>query len=116
MSFTQKNLFKIKNNEIEQAAITLFYAFENDPLILWIFGDKQSYKAKAIPLFKTWVKYCVLYGLALRTENFESVGLRKKPGDLNLGFWRVIRSGMYKNPRILGEAGFKRLMDLEDLT
>nr|MBA3535165.1 GNAT family N-acetyltransferase [Tatlockia sp.] len=42
--------------------------------------------------------------------------LRKKPGDLNLGFWRVIRSGMYKNPRILGEAGFKRLMDLEDLT
>jgi GNAT superfamily N-acetyltransferase len=116
MSFTKKAVFNIKLAEIEQAAITLFYAFENDPLMLWIFGDKQSYKAKAIPLFKTWIKYCVLYGLALRTDNFESVGLRKKPGDLKLSFWRILRSGMYKNPKILGESGFKRLMDFDDLT
>lgn len=96
--------------EIEAAAKTLSSAFINDPLMLWIFGDQESYHTKSIACFKTWVKYCVLYGKAFRTENFESIALRKCPYDAKLTFWHMLRAGMLKTPNILGKQAFKRLM------
>ena len=109
-------VLNITLKDIPQAAYTLFRAFEYDPLMMWIFGNKQAYENKGLELFKTWVKYCVLYGTAIRTSNFESVAIRKKPGDTKLRLWRILRSGMYNNPKILGEAGFKRLMEFDKLT
>lgn len=106
---------EITASEIEQAATTLFYAFENDPLIQWIFGDKQLYAEQGIPVFNTWVKYCMLYGKAFRTNNFESVALRRKPGDDKFTFWRMLRAGMLKAPSLLGKPAFKRLMQLDEL-
>lgn len=113
------NIIEVKEiieSEIEQAAITLFNAFENDALIQWIFGDKRLYTQQGIPVFKTWIKYCVLYGKAFRTNHFEAVALRKKPGDNKFTFWRMWRSGMLKAPALLGKAAFKRLMQFDELT
>ena len=106
---------EITPNEIEQAAKTLFAAFENDPLMLWIFGDKRLYNEKAVAVLKTWVKYCVLYGKAFRTNNFEAIALRRKPGDTHFSFWRMLRSGMVTTPSVLGKAAFKRLMQFDEL-
>ncbi len=91
-------VFNFTLKDIPRAAYTLFRAFEHDPLMMWIFGSKQAYENKGLELFKTWVKYCVLYGTVIRTNNFESVAIRRKPGDTKLRLWRILRSGMYKNP------------------
>lgn len=107
-------VIEIKQDEIDQAAITLFYAFAEDPMMLWIFGDKQFYTDKGMAVIKTWVKYCVLYGKAIRTNNFEAVAIFRKPGDTKLSFWRMFRAGMLKAPNLLGKEGFKRLMHFEE--
>jgi len=109
------NVIEIKLNEIEQAANVLANAFKNDPLMQWIFGDNQSYEEKSMPIYKTWVKYAVLYGKAIRTNQFEAVALRKKPGDLKEGSWRLFRSGMLKTPSIMGQESFDRLMEFHHL-
>lgn len=100
----------IHKNETAQAAASLSRAFQNDPMMRWLIPNDEDYQRMAIPLFETWVKYAVLYGKALRTENFEAIALRKKPGDIEFSFWRGFRSGMLKTPKILGKEAFDKLM------
>lgn len=107
-------VFDITKDEITLAAESLSRAFENDPMLRWLIPEDDHYQQAAAPLFETWVKYTVLYGKAFRTENFESIALRKKPGDLKLSFWRVLRSGMIKTPKILGKEAFNRLMWMDN--
>ncbi len=102
-------------NEIEKAASTLFQAFKHDSLLQWIYADQTAYDEKGISIIRTWVKYCILYGKAYRTQNFEAIALRKIPGDTHLTFWRMLRSGMLSTPGILGKQAFKRLLQLDDL-
>lgn len=112
---TQITVSDIQMNEIEKAAVTLFHAFKNDPLMKWVFGDENLYQEKAVELFETWVKYCVLYGKAFKTNNFEAVALRRKPGDIKFTLWRIFRSGMLRTPQILGKNGFDRLMQFDKI-
>jgi GNAT superfamily N-acetyltransferase len=113
---SQIEVNNIKLDEVRNAAITLFHAFKEDPLITWIFQDKKLYEEKAVELFETWVKYCVLYGKGIKTNDFKSIALRKKPGDLKLPIWRLFRSGMFKTPSILGKEAFKRLIEFDKLS
>lgn len=107
-----KPVFPIAATEIFRAAETLTKAFKNDTMMQWLLETPEEYDLKAHALFETWIKYCVLYGVALRTENFESIALRRKPGDIRLSFWRILRSGMTQLPKILGKDGMKRLNHL----
>ena len=109
------NVSEIDKCGIRQAATTLHQSFKQDPLIRWIFIHDDHYAQKGLPVFETWVKYAVLYGRAFKTNHFESVALRKKPGDLKTSFWRIFRSGMLKTPTLLGKESFDRLMVLEEL-
>jgi len=102
--------------EITLAATTLYHAFYDDPLIRWLFVDENNYQKNGLRIYEGWVKYCVLYGKALKTPHFESVGLRRKPGDDKLTFWRLLRSGMYKAPRLLGKQSFQRILEFEALS
>lgn len=70
----------------------------------------------ALALYQTWVKYCVLYGKAFKTPNFESIALRKAPGDSTLTLWRMLRTGMLKTPKLMGKAGFNRLLRFDELS
>jgi Acetyltransferase (GNAT) family len=106
----------IQKDEIEQAAKTLHLAFINDPLMLWIFGSNEIYQQKSLAVTKTWVSYCVRYGLALRSANFECVALRKLKGDVKNSLWRLFRAGMLKTPKLMGNNAFSRLMAFETLS
>ena len=105
----------ITKNEISEAAKSLSQAFENDPLMLWLFGTQDAYNKNSQALCSTWVNYCVRYGKAFRTESFESVALLKVPGDTKLSLWRMLRSGMLKTGKILGTDGMKRLMLMDKI-
>ena len=80
-------VYPITSSEVEQAAETLFLAFEKDALMTWLMGGEELYQANAKPLMATWVKYCVRYGVAIRTGGFEAVTLLRKPGDTKFSFW-----------------------------
>jgi hypothetical protein len=101
--------------EIPEAAKTLSQAFVNDPLMLWLFGTQDAYNKNSQVLFSTWINYCIRYGKAFRTESFESVALRKVPGDTKLSLWRMLRSGLLKTGKLLGKEGMKRLILMDKI-
>lgn len=105
----------IKSAESSLAAETLHKALAEDPLIRWMFVDEAGYQ-QSVPIISTWVKYCVLYGLAYRTEQFESVALRKMPGDLTTSLWKTFRSGMIRSPRLMSKEAFDRMIAFDKLS
>lgn len=103
----------IQLDETEQAGIVFKEAFQNDRMMLWMFNDDLDlYNQYGAEIIATWVKFCVRYGLALRTKGFESCMVCRKPGDLSFTFWRMFRAGMFKTPRILGKQAMQRMDDL----
>ncbi|QBR84179.1 N-acetyltransferase [Legionella israelensis] len=106
----ENKVYAVQKNEIRDAAFTLFQAFQQDPFMRWVFITEENYYKNALAVIETWVKYSILYGWAWRTEHFESVALRLKPGDLQNSFWRFFRSGMLKTPKLMGKESFRRLM------
>ena len=111
---TENNVFNISLSDVSQAAHTLCEAFQNDPMCIWLFGSKDNFSKNAQAILETWVRYCVLYGYAFRTEDFEAIALRKKPYDTKFSLWRGFRSGMLKSRQLLGKHGFDRLMVLDN--
>lgn len=102
-------LHAIHADEVSRAAEVLKQSFAKDKLMQWLFGSAERYDQSAQALFETWVNYCRLYGVAMRTENFESVLMVRKPGDVKFTVWKMFRSGMFKTARILGNNGMKKL-------
>jgi len=108
-------VFPIRLNEVDRASETLIAAFKDDPFMDWAVPLDMAHH-KRCQTVATWVRYCVRYGIALRTENFEAVALRKKPNDKGISFFRALRSGMLKMPRLMGKAYYDRLMLMDELT
>jgi ribosomal protein S18 acetylase RimI-like enzyme len=106
MTITVKNIIY---SEVDQASETLYQAFKSDKMMQWLFVNKENYDNNAKALFKTWLQYGIRYGVALRTEQYEAIAIRRKPGDTKFGFWRMLRSGMLKTPKLLSKEGMKRL-------
>ena len=109
------NIINLSNRNLEQAATTLHLAFKTDPLMLWMFDGQENYDQKALWAIKSWIKWCILYGVAITTKNFEAVALRKKPGKHNFSLWSVIRSGMWRSASVLGSNINDRMMLLDKL-
>ncbi|MDF1654438.1 MAG: hypothetical protein P1U34_04925 [Coxiellaceae bacterium] len=99
----------IKLKETTQAAETLFQAFRDDKFMQWVFISQENYNKNAKAAFETWVRYGVRYGIAMRTQNFESIAIRRKPGDTTFSLWKMFRSGMLITPKLLGKEGMKRM-------
>lgn len=107
---------KITLAEAEQASKTLHKAFATDSTMQWLAVTPENYERNGLELFQGWVTYAIRYGLALRTPDFESVAIRRKPDDLKFSIWKIFRSGMFKTPSLLGKVGTKRLEVLVNLS
>jgi len=103
---------KLEKSEIDRAVETIFAAFINDPVMLWLFGGVDGYHQHARFAIKTWVRWSMLYGLAIATDNCEAVALRRKPGKQEFTFWGMLRTGMFLYPRVLGKKIFGRIIEL----
>lgn len=103
------NVITLSKKDLDQAAETLYAAFMNDPLILWMFGDKENYLKNARWAFKTWIRWATLYGVAIATPHFEAIALRKKPGKHRFTLWNLWRSGMLATPARLGQTAMQRI-------
>ncbi|GEM_PF-830328 len=106
----------LKQNEVDQAAEVLKQAFLTDALMLWMFGSSMAYSKYSQTVFSTWVRYCLLYGVVYRTEDFSSVAILKKPGFTEFTLWGIIRSGMIFNIWSLGIGGWLRLLQYDTLS
>lgn len=105
---------RLDENDISQAAETLFEAFRVDPLMSWIFDSPKHYDQYGKAVITSWVKFSYLYGRVYHTEDFKSVMLLRSPGHEEISFWRAFRSGALLNVWQLGKKGFGRLMQFEE--
>lgn len=108
------HIIPIRTADIAKASETLFRAFENDALLLWLFGGKDNYHQKALKPFQTWTKWCVDYGMAFATDNLAAVTLWKKPGNHRFTLWQLLRTGMLLTPCALDSAIRKRVLLFEN--
>ena len=109
-------VYLIQKDEVERAAETLVKAFKKDEFMQWTFMSPENYEKNSKRAMALWVNYCRLYGMAIRTKSFESVALRKRPGDSGTNIWRLIRSGLFKTPNMMGKEAFGRLMQFDKLS
>ena len=110
----QANHISLK--DLDRATATLFSAFENDPLMLWMFDGIDNYKLNAVKVIRTWVKWTILYGLAIATPEFEAVALRKLPGKHKFTLWQMIRSSIIKTPMLVDKKIFDNIMAYDNLS
>ena len=81
-------------------------------------GFSGSYRMHVLAIdakacfFSSIIKYCIRYGKAYRTANFEAVACRKLPGDTRFTLWRMFRSGMLKLPSVLGKEKFSQFLSV----
>lgn len=94
---------------IRQAAAVLADAFRDDPLFHYAFGSLEAYNRYAPWMFATWVKWGVLYAKVWTTSNFESVAIRRFPGNPGYNLLTMIRSGIIFTPFKTGFGITRRL-------
>jgi GNAT superfamily N-acetyltransferase len=85
-------------------------------MFLWVFGSPKAYNDYSHQVFKSWIWYAQLYGKVYRTDNFNTVALMKTPSHPDFSLWGIIRSGMILNIWYLGLAGWRRLVDYDELS
>lgn len=109
------DIVNISTHTLDQATDTLFLAFANDPLLLWMFDGKENYLKNGRWTFNTWIKWTMRYGIAIATPNCEAVALRKKPGKHHFSLWGLWRSGMLKTRAVLGPTAFNKIQVIDSL-
>ncbi|HRD69568.1 MAG TPA: GNAT family N-acetyltransferase [Legionella sp.] len=108
------DLFDIEWNDVGQVAEKLVHVFTNYPMHQWIFATERNTRQIEYHFNRAWIKYCIKYGIALKTSNLEAILLAKKPGDVGFNHLRNIRCGLLKIPFLVNKETLKRLIWLNE--
>ena len=77
-----------------QAAEVLAQSFLKDPLYLAVFHDSDERYLALAGLFEAVVGYTLRYGLVHTTASSESAACWLSPGNTQVTFWRMLRTGL----------------------
>jgi GNAT superfamily N-acetyltransferase len=98
-------------SDSDAAAGVLARAFSDDPFWNFVTPDVEARVRQLEAWFPLGVKYGTVYGTLDVHDNGEVVGaaLWLPPDKHEMTFWRMLRTGMLRTPRILGSDSFGRL-------
>lgn len=86
-------------------------AFFDDPFISYVFPDSDEKKLKSPKYWHLALKYAYLYGEVYTiSKNLEGVVAWLPSDKLDTSIVRIIRSGNFKLPWLVGSSAFKRLL------
>jgi ribosomal protein S18 acetylase RimI-like enzyme len=93
------------------AAHALARAFSDDPFWNFVEPDPEARARQLREWFPIGIRYARRYGLLDAHGDGEVIGaaLWLPPGRQEMTFWRMLRTGMLRTPRILGRAATGRL-------
>ena len=78
----------------EPAAVLLARAFHQDPAYLHIFPDGDERARSLARLFAAVIGYSLQYGQVQTTPSLEGVACWLTPGNTEVTFWRMLRTGL----------------------
>lgn len=92
----------------QRAAELLGRAFRDDPVFRAVLPDAAKRRKAALWLHDRVLRYCFLYGATHTLPSFEGVACWLRPGQTELTFSRILRSGLLAMPLHMGPAAFSR--------
>ncbi len=85
-------------------------AFFNDPFISYVFPDLEEKKQKSPSYWYLALRYAHLYGeVHTISDDLEGAVAWLPSEKLGFSIFRIIRSGNFRLPRLIGYSAFKRL-------
>ncbi|NHJ26031.1 MAG: N-acetyltransferase [Candidatus Lokiarchaeota archaeon] len=97
------NLFKLTPEYVDQACKVAGEAFQDDPIMIFVYPDKNERKYKATYGFYMIYNYGIKYGLAYATsENLEGITIWLPPNKVYPSTWNMMRHGGFYTMRKVG--------------
>lgn len=87
---------RIKPGDLDAATDVFVKTSKHIPFSLWVFNNEKLYNEHAFA-YKSIIKYCMLYGIALKTSHCEGIILARYSSDLEFKFWRALRCGLFNH-------------------
>jgi ribosomal protein S18 acetylase RimI-like enzyme len=88
------SVVRLSAEHMGSAAHTLALAFQNDPLYTYVIPEAKKREKELQWLMQKVVLYTMLYGEVYTTAKFEGVICWLPPGDTELKFTRIVRTGL----------------------
>lgn len=94
MTEAQRNIVRIDEARIKDAASVLSRAFQNDPVFVYLIPDAATRETKSRYIFDMLVRYSVSKGEVYATStNLEAVAVWLPHDRADMNFWNGIRHG-----------------------
>jgi ribosomal protein S18 acetylase RimI-like enzyme len=103
INYDVDNLFQLTPDYVKEVCKVLGDAFQDDPIMVFIYPDEQERKEKAQYGFYMLYKYGIKNGFAYATsENLEGITMWLPPGNIYLSMWTMMKNGMFYTMRKVG--------------
>jgi ribosomal protein S18 acetylase RimI-like enzyme len=105
----------ITQEQLQRASAIMERAFENDPLIHYMFPDPVERAERSPWYYAANLKHSQLFGEVWATANWEGVAAWLSPAADHWSFDRLQQSGLWQMSEHLGEEASQRFMSVVDL-
>ena len=97
------NLYKLTSDDVKKACVVAGNAFQDDPVMVFVYPDEEERKQNAQYGFYTLYNYSIKHGLAYATsENLEGITLWLPPDKVYHSTWTMMRYGGFYTMRKVG--------------
>ncbi|MFX0083980.1 MAG: GNAT family N-acetyltransferase [Candidatus Hodarchaeota archaeon] len=97
------NLYKLTPEDVKKACAVAGNAFQDDPIMVFVYPDEKERKEKAQYGFYMIYNYGIKYGLAYATsKNLEGITIWLPPDKVYPSFWSMMRYGGFYAMRKVG--------------
>ena len=103
MNYNLDSLYKITSDDVKKACVMAGNAFQDDPVMVFVYPDEEERKQKAQYGFYALYNYGIKHGLAYATsENLEGITLWLPPDKVYHSTWTMMRHGGFYTVRKVG--------------
>jgi len=97
------NLFKLTPDHVKEACKVAGSAFQDDPVMVFVYPDEKERKQKSQYGFYMLYRYGIKHGLTYATSNnLEGITIWLPPGKVYPSIWTMMRYGAFYTMRKVG--------------
>ncbi|MFX1529554.1 MAG: GNAT family N-acetyltransferase [Promethearchaeota archaeon] len=97
------NLYKLTSDDVKKACMVAGEAFQDDPIMVFVYPDEKERKQKAQYGFYMIYRYGMKFGLAYATsDNLEGITIWLPPGKVYPKAWTMMKMGGFYAMRKVG--------------
>ncbi|MDY6897585.1 MAG: GNAT family N-acetyltransferase [Cyanobacteriota bacterium] len=108
-----RQIIGLEEKQINQATETLVNAFNKDPIFDYLLSHTKSKKDETSRiLWSVTLRYAQKYNQIYTTPEIKGIAAWIPPGEYPINFVRMLQSGLYQIPFLIGFTGLKKSLPL----